>query len=234
MEALIKDARYSLFCHNPLHDLESTAWIAIWIITMRTCNSDGTLMPTQKNTWKKYFGPQAADRLLHRRFAIQNTDTLPPQNFPSELVHVVNSLVGLRDALHLQYTRFETTLDLPDMDLEHMFETFIQQFQRAATLSANFPPFVGLPKDSDVQSDDVEDEDTAPKKKEGKRRRGDHGSDEEVDEKARTEGPTDPSQRPGPSKRVKQGTASAQPPRQSGSRKSERLAASAKNSKGHK
>ncbi|KAJ6511302.1 hypothetical protein C8R47DRAFT_729780 [Mycena vitilis] len=93
MEAVDRTkAPFSFFHHNPLHDLESAVWIAIWVIINSSCESDGTLRSTQSDQWKMYFGPDTAERSWNRRQAIEDTHHLVAPLFPPEFVHAVESV----------------------------------------------------------------------------------------------------------------------------------------------
>ncbi|KAJ7135376.1 hypothetical protein C8R43DRAFT_615500 [Mycena crocata] len=138
---------YQFFRHNPLHDMESTLWIAFWVITCGSVNAEGTLTLSQTDTWQKYFAPKPN---TDRRLAIQNGDTFFPQDFPQEFLHVVRSLARLRFALHRQYTRFEATLDWENLDVDGMLKTFVKYYTEAATQSDDVRLYMPQPENPTV------------------------------------------------------------------------------------
>ncbi|KAJ7135386.1 hypothetical protein C8R43DRAFT_1020821 [Mycena crocata] len=146
-----KGDRFSTFICNPLHDMESTYWIALWVLTSKT--TKGTTKNARQNAIKE------------ERFTLES--------FPKEFSPAVKALLHLRSALFVQYSRFESSLEFGHLKLEETTETFAEQYAMAAD-EAEHVPFENStdseqeaarkrsPRTAFESEDDYDDEDMLP------------------------------------------------------------------------
>ncbi|KAJ7094044.1 hypothetical protein B0H15DRAFT_150986 [Mycena belliarum] len=225
-----------VFRHNPLHDLESTLWIAIHTLVCRTTDPEGNLTPAQTEAWKTFFGQASADRRWDRRMFIQDGH-FADEEFPEAFASLVKIILDAKDALYREgYMKFEATCALKDLDVNFMLQKFFDLYTDVANQSRDVRFFVA-PMDNDCGIEST----PAPDSNHGKRRRDtDHSDDDSAgndDILPITVVSRAPAKRPkrantavltaGPSQsRVLRSATKSQPPYINGTRRSARLAGS--------
>ncbi|KAJ7135382.1 hypothetical protein C8R43DRAFT_1203559 [Mycena crocata] len=200
------DDKYTVFHHNPLHDIESTFWIALWMLIFNTPSK--TLSQGQQNLQLTIFRPNA------NRVSILHGPMFTQNHFPAEFLPAVQKLLDLRRTLKQRYTEFEATLDLGDLKLEQTLEIFAQSYAEAADELEDIP-FDRTHWESgsnDQTSSDGNSSDGSPDPQHGKKRRREEDNedalssdDSDKDGMLPTVGAA-PVQRAGP-KRVRSGPA---------------------------
>ncbi|KAJ7094046.1 hypothetical protein B0H15DRAFT_971258 [Mycena belliarum] len=166
-----ENAAQIVFRHHPLHDLESTLWIAMHTLVCRTADPEGNLSPAQTKAWRIFFNQAPADRQWDRRTFIQNGQ-FADDGFPEAFASLVKLLLDLSAALHREYQKFEATTALKDLDINSMLQKFLDLYTDAAIQSRDIRFFVAPVVTCGTEPN------PAPASNHGKRRRNDDSDDD--------------------------------------------------------
>ncbi|KAJ3555477.1 hypothetical protein NM688_g2556 [Phlebia brevispora] len=131
-----RDTRIHEFHYNPLHDLESLWWNALYFTVNREVDDDGE---QEDSTYDRaaqlrladelfYHGSKRLDAFMYTGFLEQRLKCLHPS-----LVEMTTVLLDIRDVLRDAYRRAEEAIDRITFDVaEDIYGDFRRRFQKAA------------------------------------------------------------------------------------------------------
>ncbi|KAJ7201726.1 hypothetical protein C8J57DRAFT_415587 [Mycena rebaudengoi] len=121
------------FFFNPLHDLESTMWIALWKLMHHTRHNN-----SPNSLWTDCFSRAHPHRTVGLRIASLQVPfpSLPPSDPRRQALDLLNSL---RRALHVRHSTFEVDF-AGSRAFDKAHEIFIDAYEKAASSSVPTTP----------------------------------------------------------------------------------------------
>ncbi|KAJ7135372.1 hypothetical protein C8R43DRAFT_615336 [Mycena crocata] len=123
---------------NPLHDLESIIWIAIWALTYCSAETAVETSEAQSAVFDDCFGPQAIADTRHRMLTLQWRQP-GLASYPPIFHDSIRILIPMLQQLTRQYSEFETTFDLTALKLDETYESFISGYSKMARALQDIP-----------------------------------------------------------------------------------------------